>query len=222
MGWPKEMVAVLTMPPQARHVGSVSSRLKVLGDGLQLVARSAVETARVGRVAVELDEPVLGDAGFLVQPVDVLGDDAGNLAAADELGDGEVAAIGRGVVDGLPGGELAPPGLAARLLGMHEVLEVDGLVLGPDAPGAAEVRDAGLGADAGPGEDDGAAAGLEHLAQAIDGLLECVHGSFPSVGSSAAACCGEATPPDCRAREGARQRRSGSRAAAMTCRDRCR
>src|SRR5207302_1422737 len=52
-----------------------------------LVAPPALEAVRVGRVAVQLDDLLVGDAGGLMEPVDVLGDHRSGRAAADELGD---------------------------------------------------------------------------------------------------------------------------------------
>ena len=42
---------------------------------------------------MQLDDLVHGNAGGLMKAVDVLGDDRGGRAAADELGDGTVTAV---------------------------------------------------------------------------------------------------------------------------------
>ena len=81
-----------------------------------LVARRAIEAMGVGRVAVQLDDCVLGDARVLMQPVDVLGDDGGDLAASHQRLDGAVAAIGLGLAEDRLALEPPPPGLAPRLV----------------------------------------------------------------------------------------------------------
>ena len=92
-----------------------------------------------------------------MQPVDVLGDDGADLAAPHQRVDGAVAAIGLGAAESVLHRKAAPPGLAPRLLGGEELVEIDRRHLRPDAAGAAEIGDAGFGADAGAGEHDGAA-----------------------------------------------------------------
>ena len=137
-------------------------------DRLQLVALAAVEAARVGRVAVQLDDLRLRHARALVQAVDVLGDDRRHLALLDQPGERAMAGIGFGLEHGLVGRELAPPRFAPHLLRRHEVVEVDRLVLGPDAARRAEVRDAQFGRDARAGEGDDALGAVDHLAQPVD------------------------------------------------------
>ena len=78
-----------------------------------------------------------------------------------EPGDRRVARVGLRGAQGLVGLELAPPGLAARLLRRHELAEVDGPEPVPDAARAPEVGDPGLGADPRPGEEDDPAGGFD-------------------------------------------------------------
>ena len=157
IAWPNEIVAVLTKPPQASQSGAVSSRSKAWRSAVELVARAAIEAVRVGRVAVQFDDAIPGDAGGLMQPVDVLGDDRRRRAAADQRSDRAMAAVGRRGAKGLLHRKAPAPGLAARLLRGEKIGEIDRRHLGPDAAGAAEIGDARFGADAGAGKDDGAA-----------------------------------------------------------------
>ena len=122
-----------------------------------LVPLAAIETGRVGGVAVQLDDFLGRHAGGLVQPVDILRDDGAGLAAPHQRIDRAVAAIGLRAAEVILHREAAPPGLAPRLLGRQELVEIDRRHLRPDAAGAAEIGDAGLGADAGAGEHDRAA-----------------------------------------------------------------
>ena len=101
----------------------------------------------------------------LVQPVDVLGDDRGRLAAADQFGAGAMAAIGGGLAEHVLHGEAAAPGLPARLVRAHEVPKIDRRHFGPDATWAAEIGDAGFGADAGAGEQHDPVGGVDQAGE---------------------------------------------------------
>ena len=79
-----------------------------------------------------------------------------------------MAGVGLGLQHGLVGGELAPPGFAARFVGGHEVVEVDRPVLGPDAAGRAEIGNARFGRDAGAGEGDHAFRLGDHALEIVD------------------------------------------------------
>jgi hypothetical protein len=59
---------------------------------LQFVASVAVEAMRRSYF-VQFDDPVVGNAGGLVQTVHVLGHDRRGCAAADQLGDGAVTLV---------------------------------------------------------------------------------------------------------------------------------
>src|SRR5438128_1572247 len=100
--------------------------------------------------AVDLDHPIGRGARRLVEPVDVLGDERVELAAALEGDEGAMAGIGLG----LPGRRLqaALPRALAHL-GIGDVVLQRGLllrlrILGPYALGAAKVGDARVGGDA--------------------------------------------------------------------------
>jgi len=69
-------------------------------DGSEGIAASAVEAFSVGGVAVEFDDLIVGDAGVLVEVVDVLGDDGFGFSFGDEFGDGAVSSVW---LDGLEG-----------------------------------------------------------------------------------------------------------------------
>ena len=64
--------------------------LEPLPDGVELIALPAAETMSVRRVAVQLDDLLVRHPGRLVQPVDVLGDDARCLPLSHQPGDGGV------------------------------------------------------------------------------------------------------------------------------------
>ena len=91
-----------------------------------------------------------------------------HLALLDQLGEGAMAGIRLGLLHRLVGRELAPPGLVAHLLRCHEVVEVDRLVLGPDAARRAEIGNARLRRDARTCERHDPLCGGDQLMQAFD------------------------------------------------------
>src|SRR5437763_4973677 len=111
----------------------------------------------VSGIAMELDDALVGDAGGLVQTVDILRDHGSGGAAADELRDGAVTAVRGRCAKGLLHCKTPSPSFAPRLLRGEEIRKVDRRHTGPDPAGAAEIGNARLGADACSGKDDGAA-----------------------------------------------------------------
>src|SRR6185437_4491091 len=61
--------------------------------------------------------------------------------------------------------EAPPPCLPPGGIGLEEVREFDRPLLRPDAPRAAEIRNARLRADAGAGEDRDAVGGVDHAGE---------------------------------------------------------
>jgi hypothetical protein len=112
---------------------------------------------RISRISMELDNALIGDAGGLVQAVDILRYNGSDRAAADQLRNGAVTAVWGCCAKSLIHCKTPPPGFAARLLGGEKIREVDRRHAGPDPAGAAEIGNARLGADAGSGKDDRAA-----------------------------------------------------------------
>ena len=91
---------------------------------------AAVKAMGVGRVAVQLDDLALGHAGRLMQPVDVLGNHAGNLAPADQRRHGAMATVRPRFREHRVEREPPAPRFLARVLGGEERLEVDRGVAG--------------------------------------------------------------------------------------------
>jgi hypothetical protein len=127
---------------------------KDLADGLEFVAGAALEAGGIGGVSVQFDHLLGGDARFLVQPVDVLGNDGAGRAAPYQFRNRFVTPVGLGRGNGLVAVELSRPVLAPGVGRFHELAEVDGTVTLPDSAGASEIGDSGFGADAGAREDD--------------------------------------------------------------------
>src|SRR5215470_15367563 len=107
-----------------------------------------------------------------MKPVDVLGDDRGYRAAAGQFGDRTMAAIGLGVAPHVVGLEAPAPGFAPGFFGGEKIRKIDRRHFRPDAAGAAEIWDAGLGADAGSGEDDGLACTLDETGEFGDLIID--------------------------------------------------
>ena len=162
------MVAVFTCPPHRSHTGSVPSLLERVEDGLQRVRGLALDALRVRGVPVQLDHPRVRHPGPLVQPVDVLRDDGGHDASVDQRRDGAMAVVGLGVRHRAVALHPLAPRLAPCRLRCDEVAEVDRPAPRPHPARAAEVRDPGLGADAGAGEHHRAAGVLDERAQTLE------------------------------------------------------
>ena len=95
--------------------------------------------------------------GAHVQPVDVLGDDAGRDAARLEVGEREVPGVRLGGGERAPAEVAADPVAAPRGVAREEL--VDGHRRAHGRALAAVVGDAGVGRDAGAGEHRDAATG---------------------------------------------------------------
>jgi hypothetical protein len=123
---------------------------------LPVVGALASEAPGAGGVTVQLDHPVRGQAGPLVEIIDVLGDHAVELSEPPQAHQRVMRRVGLGTSDHREGGAPQLPVAAATGLARHEVLEGElaGIEAVPDATRAAEVRDPGFGAHPGSGEGD--------------------------------------------------------------------
>src|SRR6478736_174156 len=147
-----------------RSQSSVSSSLRRSAGALELapdvdklVAARAGEAARIGAVAMQLDDALLRHAGGLMQAVDVLRDDGAHAAAGDKPRERAMPAAGFCVRVEIVHDEFPPPGLFAHQRIAKKVGKFDRLVLKPRRTGRAEVRHAAFGRNAGAGEADGPA-----------------------------------------------------------------
>jgi len=84
---------------------------------------------------MNLDDLLVGHAGALMQAIDILGDDVGNMAAGDEFGYCMVAWTRLGIADRFTDHQEATPRFEARLCGTQEVAEGNGFVLRPEPAG---------------------------------------------------------------------------------------
>jgi len=143
-----------------------------------LIPPRAIEAMRVGRVAVQFDDLLGGNAGGLMEPVDVLGDHRSGGAAAHELGNRTMTAVRLRVAPGVVGLETATPGFAPGLLGGEKIREVDRRHLGPNPARAAEIGNSRFGADAGASEDDGLAGPVDEAGELGDLIIDRHHRSL--------------------------------------------
>src|SRR4051812_9223760 len=109
---------------------------------------------------------------FLMEIVDVLGDDPRNLARLIERSQRAVAAAGFGPAELFLHCKTPPPALVPHVLAGQEVAEVDRLHLGPDPAGRPEVRYPAFRGDAGAGEGHHHLRLLHQLAQPGDTSLK--------------------------------------------------
>ena len=94
-----------------RAVGRAAGLVEARFDPRQIVGLPAADAAGIGGVAVQLDHVVGLEARHLMQIVDVLGDDRGDLAGPVERGQRAVAAAGLCRGKGRLHRKAPPPGL---------------------------------------------------------------------------------------------------------------
>ena len=116
---------------------------------------------------MDLDDALRRYAGGGVQPVNVLGDDVGDVAQLHQPRHRPVAWTGFCLGDGLADHQEAPPCLEAGVFGGQKRTVFDGLVARPEAAGRAEVGNAAFGGDAGAGEHHRAPGALDQTRQFI-------------------------------------------------------
>src|SRR5262249_82014 len=121
---------------------------------------------------MQFDHVIGGNARVLVQVVDILGDNARNLAGLVQCSKSPVAAARLGRRKHRRHRKPALPGLVPRLLARHELVVGDRPVAGPDAARRAEVGDAAFGGDPGAGEGDDAETSGKQLPQSLDALAQ--------------------------------------------------
>ena len=97
------------------------------------------------------------------------------LPRLDQLRHRQMAAIGLCRAEQLLHGETAAPGLAAHRLRGQEVFEIDRRHAVPHATGAAEIRNARFGGDAGAREHDSAAGVPEQAGEMLQLRFACRH-----------------------------------------------
>ncbi len=173
-GLPEEDGVGLDDPATGGTSRHVLPGLQPLLDRVPRDTGATVEAAHASRVAVQLDDLLGRDARPLVQVVDVLGHDAVQESEPIEGSDGLVGRVRPGTPDRpvqLPTHRPVPPAPLGR---GHEALvgEVLGTVAGPDPGRAAEVRNAGFGGDARPGEDEHTVGGSDQLHRPFDLSVE--------------------------------------------------
>ena len=148
--------------PQAARGGALGGEF--FPQRRQIVALPAGQAGGVQGVAVQFHHQLLRHAGGLVQPVDILGNHGGGLAGGNQIGDRAMAAIRQRALKHRIHRKATAPGFNPRRLGGDEGLKLDRRQLGPHPTGAAEIWNAGLGADARAGEHHHARRGLDQVA----------------------------------------------------------
>src|SRR5690348_425350 len=152
-------------------VGRTAIRIEALLYPGQIVGATAADAARIGCVAVQLDDMIGGETGRLMQIVDVLGDDRRNLARTIERGERTMPSPRLRSREGLLHRKTATPGLVARVPARHKLVERDRTVARPQAARRAKIWNAALSGDAGAGEGHDDAARGDHVAEPLHRAL---------------------------------------------------
>src|SRR5882672_5923511 len=164
-------------------VGCTACCVEALPDPRKIVSMSAANAAGVGRIAVQLDDVFDREARYLMQIVDVLGDDGGNLAGLVERGQRAVTAPRLCCGKGRLHRKAPPPCLVAGILAGDEFIKRNRAVAGPQSAGRAEIGNSAFGRNtcAGEGKDGG---GLgDHVAELLHpaAKIRCDHWNYPNV-----------------------------------------
>ena len=104
--WPAERDRGGLHDAVALHAKRQLAAQERLADRIQLVAMAEVQAARIGRVAVQLDDLGIGHAGALMQAVDILCDDSLMRPCSTSLASARWPASGSAVEHRLVGANL--------------------------------------------------------------------------------------------------------------------
>src|SRR5262245_45469807 len=143
----------------------MASRFEFFPHPRQLVTLTAVETRRVGGVAMQLDDVLRRHARRLMEIVNVLCDQPRHFASAIKTRDRAMAATWLRPAELIFHDEASAPGLVPHLLIHHKSVEGDRLHLRPDPARRANIRNSALGGDPCPGEWDDRRGLLDQVAE---------------------------------------------------------
>src|SRR6266849_2276451 len=167
-----------------RAVGRGTGRVKALPDPGKIVSPSAADAAGVSGIAVKLDNMIRREAGDLMQIVDVLGDDGGNLAGLVERSERAVAAPRLCCGKCRLHRKAPPPSFLPGVRACDEFIERDRTVAGPQSAGRAEIGNTAFRRNAGTGEgNDGGRLG-DHVAELFNAAAKIGsdHRDYPKFG----------------------------------------
>ena len=122
-----------------------AARLEALPNPRKIVSLSAADTAGVGGVAVQFDDVIRREARNLMQIVDVLGDDSGNLAGFVKRGKRAMTASRLCRGEGRLHRKAPPPCLVPGVLAGNEFIERNRTVARPQSAGRAEIGNSAFG-----------------------------------------------------------------------------
>ncbi len=149
--------------PTDPTVGRIAVRLETSSHPVEFMAETASQAFGIGAIAVQLDDLIRREAGCLMKPIDVLCDDGRHTTGRDEGCEAKVAHAWTCIAIEIVHGEFPPPSLPACFRTMLEKLEGNRLVAHPGAVGRAEIGDAALCRDPGPGKARNNTSVLNHV-----------------------------------------------------------
>src|ERR1700724_3273507 len=126
-------------------VGRTTALFEAPLDPWQVVRLSAADAAGVGGVAVKLDDMFGRKSRYLMQIVDVLGDDGGNLAAPVQRSQRAMTASRPRRGEGRLHRKAPPPCLIPGIPAGDEFIERNRTVAGPQSAGGTEIGNSGFG-----------------------------------------------------------------------------
>src|ERR1700677_2774042 len=163
--------------------GRATQRVEALLDPRQLIRLSAADAAGVSGVSVKLDNVIGREARDLMQIVDILVDDGGNLSAPVQRRQRAVTASGPRRGESRLHREAPAPCLIAGVRAGNEFIERDRTVAGPQPAGRAKIGNAAFSRNAGTrkGNNDGSFG--DHVAELFyaTAKIRCDHWNNPKV-----------------------------------------
>src|SRR5882757_712750 len=142
-----------------------SDLVEALPDPRKIVSMSAANAAGVGGVAVQFDDVFGREARYLMQIVDVLGDDGGNFAGLVERGQRAVTASRLCCGKGRLHRKAPPPRLVAGIPAGDEFIKRNRTIASPQSAGRAEIGNSAFGRNTRAGEGKNGGGLGDHVAE---------------------------------------------------------
>src|ERR1700722_14515625 len=158
-------------------------RVEALLDPCKIISLSAADAASIGGVSMKLDDMIGRETRDLMQIIDVLGDDGGNLSGPIQRSQRAVTASRPRRGENRFHRKASPPGFIASVRAGNEFIERDRAVAAPQPARRAKIRNAAFGRNAGTGKGNNDGSFGDHVAELFHAVakIRCYHGNNPKV-----------------------------------------
>src|SRR6185312_6753561 len=146
-------------------VGRTTDRVEALPDPRQVISFSAADAAGISGISMKLDNVIGSKTRNLMQIVDILGDDAGNLSGLVQRSQRTVTAPRPRRGKSRFHCKTPPPGLVAGVRTDDEFIERDRTVTSPQSAGRAKIGNAAFRRNASTGKRNNDGGFGDHVAE---------------------------------------------------------